>query len=135
MTMALFGRKDRIAVTIIAALILTGWGIRILHRTGDGGVRIIRGVVKVPATVSSPDSASAGTGTPSAVVDINLAGQAQLERLPMIGPVKAAAIVKYRSDHGPFAKPSDIVNVPGIGPKTFEGIERFITVGGPPAGK
>jgi len=64
-------------------------------------------------------------------IDINTASQAELESLPEIGPVTAADIVAYRDQNGAFKSIEEIENVPGIGPKTFESIKEFITVGGP----
>ena len=50
-------------------------------------------------------------------INPNTASAGSLQRLPGIGPVRAAAIVAYRQDHGPtpFARPADLANVHGIG--------------------
>jgi competence protein ComEA len=48
--------------------------------------------------------------------------------LPGIGEVKAQAIIDYRTKNWPFKSIHDIVNVSGIGEKTFEKIENLITV-------
>ena len=61
-------------------------------------------------------------------LNINVATADQLTELPRIGPVKAQAIVDYRTEHGLFERIEDIVNVKGIGPKTFERLEDWITV-------
>lgn len=61
-------------------------------------------------------------------VNINTATQEELESLPLIGPVLAKQIIDYRTANGPFEKIEDIVDVPGIGPKTFEVIRDLITV-------
>jgi|GEM_PF-1850486 len=63
------------------------------------------------------------------LVNINTADAALLETLPGIGATKAASIVEYRTDHGLFAKKSDIQNVSGIGASTYAQIEPLITVG------
>ena len=65
----------------------------------------------------------------AALVNINTADAATLDTLPGIGPTKAAAIVDYRTENGPFAATADIQKVSGIGPSTFAQIEPFITVG------
>lgn len=59
-------------------------------------------------------------------LDINLATALQLQELPGIGPVKAEAIVAYRTGKGPFKRIEDIVNVYGIGPKTLESLKDCI---------
>ncbi len=53
-------------------------------------------------------------------VNINTATVQELSQLKGIGPAYAAKIVAYREAHGLFAKSEDIVQVPGIGVKTFE---------------
>lgn len=53
-------------------------------------------------------------------IDINSATAKELDLLPGIGPVLADAIVRYRTDNGPFRRPEDIKNVPGIGEKTYQ---------------
>lgn len=64
--------------------------------------------------------------------DINTADAAVLAaELPGIGPVKAARIVAHRDAHGPFADLGSLIAVPGIGPKTLDGIRRHL--GDPPS--
>lgn len=69
------------------------------------------------------------------MVDINTATAEQLEKgLKGIGPAKAAAIVKYRQEHGAFKSVDDLGKVPGVGDKTLAGVKASATVGtGAPA--
>lgn len=60
-------------------------------------------------------------------VNINLADVQELMTIPGIGPSKAAAIVQYREENGSFASTESIMEVSGIGQKTFERLESFIT--------
>lgn len=71
-----------------------------------------------------PAFANAGT-----LININTASAVQLETLPGIGPSKAAAIVDYRTLHGPFVRTEDIQRVKGVGPSTYVGFASLITVG------
>ncbi len=65
----------------------------------------------------------------AALVNINTASAALLDTLPGVGPAKAAAIVDYRTKHGPFASITDIQKVKGIGSgSTYAKIAPLITV-------
>ena len=79
---------------------------------------------------ASPISESqASVGSPSAsLIDLNDATVQELETLPGIGPVMAGRIVSHRETNGPFASVDDVVNVPGIGPKTLESIRPLVAV-------
>ena len=54
------------------------------------------------------------------LVDLNTADAETLQTLPGIGPAKAAAIIAYREEHGPFAALQDVANVPGISEQMTE---------------
>lgn len=66
--------------------------------------------------------------TVGGTININMASQADLETLPGIGPAKARAIIKYRNDEGPFIEKEDLMNVSGIGEKTFATLKDLIRV-------
>lgn len=61
-------------------------------------------------------------------VDINTAGVAELERLPGVGPALASRIVAYRSRHGRFRAARELIRVPGIGSKTYDALDDYVTV-------
>lgn len=61
-------------------------------------------------------------------VNLNTATLEELDALPGIGETKAAQIIAYREENGPFASIEDIQNVPGIGPKIFETIQDLISI-------
>lgn len=63
------------------------------------------------------------------MVDINTADVAMLQMLPGIGETKAAAIVAYRDENGPFSAVADLGMVKGIGEATVEKLKDKITVG------
>lgn len=62
-------------------------------------------------------------------INVNTASSGELEGLPGIGPSKAAAIIQYRSDNGPFTSVDALTNVPGIGAKTVESLRSDAEVG------
>jgi competence protein ComEA len=69
--------------------------------------------------------ASAGPGAP---VNLNTATQAQLESLPGIGASTAKRIVEYRQKSGGFKKIEELMNVKGIGEKSFLKLKPHVTV-------
>ena len=64
-----------------------------------------------------------------AKINVNTAPSTELVALPGIGPKKAEAIVLYRQAHGPFATVDDLIQVKGIGAKTLEKLRPLVTVG------
>jgi competence protein ComEA len=63
-----------------------------------------------------------------ALVDLNAAGEAELGKLPGIGPAKARAIVEDRKRRGPFRRVEDLERVPGIGPGTVARLKPLVRV-------
>ncbi len=61
-------------------------------------------------------------------ININTASASELETLPGIGPARAADIIKYREQHGFFKDIEELVEIPGIGPKTLENLRDHITI-------
>jgi competence protein ComEA len=53
-------------------------------------------------------------------ININTASVEELTQLKGIGPSHAAKIIAFREKNGPFKIPEDLIQVPGIGRKTFE---------------
>lgn len=61
-------------------------------------------------------------------VNLNTAGIEELQTIKGIGETRARAILEYRSEHGSFAQPEDIMQVPGIKEGIFSKIKDQITV-------
>lgn len=62
----------------------------------------------------------------STKVNINTAVQAELEKLPGVGPSTAQKIMAYRQEKGKFQKPEDLKKVTGIGDKKYEKLKDHI---------
>lgn len=112
-------------MALLSGAILVGSGIslgiglteqrRVAVSTGGvSGVTVTREEVDLPEV--------------TAKMDINTASVDELGLLPGIGPAYAQRIVDYRSKNGPFGETSEIQNVSGIGPKTFEKLRELITI-------
>ncbi len=109
-------------------------GLNLAAHLSDGDSVVVAGPNGSAVQPQNPD-ASGGPGsvgavgaTPVAPVDLNTADQAALEQLPGVGPVTAAAIITWRTDHGPFTSVDQLQAVPGIGPAKFARISPHATV-------
>jgi competence protein ComEA len=73
-------------------------------------------------------TAVAGHGPQIALVNINRAAASDFEGLPRIGPTLAERIVAFRDAHGPFASIDALLDVPGIGKLTLDGMRDQLTL-------
>jgi comEA protein len=67
---------------------------------------------------------------PISKVNINTATRTELIQIPKIGEKMADRIVEFRKANGAFARVEEIMNVKGMGEKTFLSIKPYLTVGG-----
>ena len=104
----------RSSAAVLAAALLFSAGVLAARGNKDGPVAVSRG------------EAAAETEQGSGLIDINSAGAEELDLLPGIGPVKAAAIIDYRAEHGPFSDVQELLEVPGIGEATLEGLRDYV---------
>jgi competence protein ComEA len=81
-------------------------------------------------SLSTAAFADAAPASAAGVVNINTASAEQLSLLPRIGEKAAQRIIEYRTQHGPFKKTSDLMQVKGVGAKTFEMLSPYIAVDG-----
>ena len=96
-----------------------------MSRVLVAALAIALGVAAHAAAQDTPRSAAAAVSAP---LNLNAASVAQLEALPGIGRATAERIVEYRQKNGGFKKPEDLMNVRGIGEKSFLKLKPLITV-------
>lgn len=65
---------------------------------------------------------------PSALMNLNSASAEALDSLPGIGPARAASIVQYRAQHGPFRSIDELGRVPGVGPAALARLRDHLAV-------
>ena len=113
-------RQERLTLTILGGLALAALGI-LRWQQRHPPIRVESGPL--------PPYAQWDTRlTAAKQLDLNTATVEELERLPEVGPSLARRIIEYRAAHGPFRLAQEIVQVPGIGPKTYEALQEYLTV-------
>jgi competence protein ComEA len=75
-----------------------------------------------------PAKPSAAVGA-AAPVNLNTATPAELQALPGVGASTAKLIVEHRSKNGGFKKVEELMNIKGIGEKSFLKLKPLVTVG------
>jgi len=82
-----------------------------------------------PSMPSSTRASAAPTPTSAAnLINLNSATSTDLELLPGVGPVLAKRIIDFRKAHGGFLTVEGLLEVKGIGTKTFKEISQYVTV-------
>ena len=93
----------------------------------------IVGLAAVPhglrASQSKGPASSAAKPAVAGTVNINTASAAELVTLPGIGAKTAGRILEYRQKNGPFKKVEELMNVRGVGEKSFLKLRNQISIG------
>lgn len=87
---------------------------------------VVGGAGRLSVLHAAPQEAARPLAAPQ--INLNTATQAELEKLPGVGPSLASRIVEYRTKSGGFKKIEDLMNVKGIGEKSFLKLKPQITV-------
>ena len=98
-------------------------------RTSALALVALLGALAAPAIAqqaATPQPAPAAKA--EAVINLNTATAADLESLPGIGKSTAQRILEYRQKSGGFKKVEELMNVKGIGEKSFLKIKNRLTV-------
>jgi competence protein ComEA len=115
-------------------------GLNVARRLSDGeqivvgiasppGVRTAMGSsVSSPAQQSAPPTGGATDRPTAGPVNLNTATVEELDVLPGVGPVTAAAIIAFRDANGSFTDVEQLGDVDGIGPARLEKLRDLVHV-------
>ncbi|HEM5701134.1 ComEA family DNA-binding protein [Streptococcus suis] len=79
-------------------------------------------------TSTTASSAMSPEEKSTSLVNLNTATEADLQTISGIGAKRATDIIAYREANGGFKSVDDLNNVSGIGDKTMESIQPYVTV-------
>lgn len=114
-------------------------GLNMARPVTDGD-QIVVGLAPVPgqpigmasSIVAAGQAPTGGAGAkeaaPSGRVNLNTATESELDSLPGVGPVMAAAIVRWRSEHGKFTSVDELSEVDGIGPARLDKLRALVVL-------
>lgn len=114
---------EKICAAVFLLLLITAVGLTVSRDRA-----LDRAQVSVSTVPRENGSALSDSALEDGLVNINTAGEKQLESLPGIGPKIAGRIVEYRREYGSFASKDELMDVSGIGPATYEKLKDKITV-------
>ena len=84
-----------------------------------------------PVGRAYPAAQQSSTQTAAPALNLNTATQADLEKLPGVGPAMAKQILDYRQKNNGFKKIEELMNIKGIGEKSFLKLKPLVTVAPP----
>jgi competence protein ComEA len=99
------------------------------------GIAVSAAAASAQNKATTPKTAATVTATATAPVNLNTATVEQLATIPGVGPKMAERIIDYRQKNGGFKKVEDLMNVSGVGEKSFLKMKPLITVTAPKSGQ
>jgi competence protein ComEA len=92
------------------------------------GIAVSAAATSAQSKSTTQKAATGATATAAAPVNLNTATAEQLATIPGVGPKMAERIIDYRQKNGGFKKVEDLMNVSGVGEKSFLKMKPLITV-------
>jgi competence ComEA-like helix-hairpin-helix protein len=87
---------------------------------GSNGRECVESAVPPPYCPAAPPTA--------APLNLNTATLRDLDALPGVGPARAAAILQYREEKGPFTAVEQLAQIPGLGPAAVSRLRERVVL-------
>jgi competence ComEA-like helix-hairpin-helix protein len=109
-------------------VVFSGAGARwAAGQRGSGALRSTQAVPACDEAAVQPTHCPSGQQAP-APLNLNSATLTELDALPGVGPAKAAAILQYREEKGPFTAVEQLAQVPGFGPAALSRLRERLVI-------
>jgi competence protein ComEA len=99
-----------------------------MTRLLTAGLLLIGLAAATAAQEPTKPATPAATAPAASMVNLNTATSQQLETLPGVGAATAQRIIEYRQKSGGFKKAEELMNVRGIGEKSFLKLKSLVVV-------
>jgi competence protein ComEA len=94
-------------------------------------VRALAPALALP--LAAAGTAKAKSKAPVQPVNLNTATLTELMQLPHVGARTAERILAFRKQHGAFQRPEELMNVKGVGEKSFARLKPYLQASAPKA--
>ena len=137
-----FSKTEKIIVSLLIISFLIGAGVNLYKNLWRGNQKLslyeteLNDFEKDIAIILQKDSIKQTLNSKIAKkidqkklsIDVNKATKKEFEQLPCIGPVIAQRIIDYREQIGRFKTLDELLNIKGIGNKTFNKFKLYIKI-------
>jgi competence ComEA-like helix-hairpin-helix protein len=108
------------ALLLVASVVRWGWAATRGGPVGPVGDDALPGLIEESREAVADAEERARPLGKGERLDPNRASEAQLDRLPGVGPATARAIVASRTEEGPFTSAEELTRVRGVGPALLD---------------
>lgn len=103
-------------------------GVNLARIMSDGEQLIVPNAEQMAAAPLGASGSVPLPGFSNGLINLNLTDVATLETLPRVGPALAQRILDWRESNGGFTSVDQLMNISGIGEKTFEQLRELVTI-------
>src|SRR5690606_13611659 len=102
--------------------------VNLAREAVDGEQLLVPNAAQASEPQAIAESPGPGSASDASTVNLNTANSEALQTLPRVGPALAERIIDWREANGGFSSVDQLLDVSGIGEKTFEGLRDQVSV-------